>query len=332
MLKSLQLQLDATFGTAVEAHHLTMKSLMVMKKGNNQHYKRAQSEAILQEFDGLLAFINLLDVKSADKCIIPFKIIKSDIHLIHLLKSSGSILIKDLQGNKTYTINPLRGRYIYLPAGLYELHIPKGQSHLSNLYFRCKIFRDGNERPFHFLHPLIEAHRSQSIYSCVSIDFEVGTRTRAHIKHLVSNLKKGKLENEEHIFTAVKELIRLSSEKIFNEYERVDGNEKTALALHDSIRTYCELEGHSFTLTKLAEDFGANFRNLNKIHFKYFNKTMQQYKNEVILKQATDLILAGNPSSNVSDTCNFKHRETFNHFFYRHTGMSPTEYFKTQGK
>lgn len=55
MLKSLQLQLDQPFGAPYEPNHVIMKSLMSMQNGNNQHYKRAQSEAILQEFDGLLA-------------------------------------------------------------------------------------------------------------------------------------------------------------------------------------------------------------------------------------------------------------------------------------
>lgn len=183
MKTTLKIDLQQLFGTACERNQISIRPSIKMAQGTVSYFQNENNEAILQEFDGLLGFINMLDFKLIGKTTVEFHIEQPDLHVFYLMEGQPNMAIIDMQSMKRMLVSPLRGRYFYLPAGKYTFVIPKGRTTIFNFYFRCSIFRDGNERPYQFLHPLIEAHRNAVSTSSCSIDL-IGHRI-AHIDSLL---------------------------------------------------------------------------------------------------------------------------------------------------
>lgn len=330
MIKTLHIQLQQVFKTPAKPCLSAMIPTMVMPCGQQLYYKQEQDEAILQEFDGLLGYINLLDLKLKNNRIIPLHVTGPDIHLIALLTAQSPIHIKELHTDKIYEIKPLRGRYLYLSAGDYELHIPIGHTSIFNFYFRCSIFRDGNERPFEFLHPLINAHHSGSTNSCCSIDFKAATRTRSYIRHLLNNLKKGKLDNEKHILHEIEQLIKLSSEKIFIEYGQFIASRHQAHMIAEELEKRIKDEGQKFIIKDLSNIFGKSKQYLGRIFKNEYELSIQQYRNNLLIVHVKEQLLL---QSNITQTayhCGFNNVQHFNTFFKSMTGISPGAFLVNQ--
>lgn len=330
MKKALQIDLNHIYGTACQQNQITINPSVKMANGTVSYYENQANESILQEFDGLLGFINLLDLKTTGKSTIPLHVTGADIHIIHLLESQSPIQIKDLQTKEVYAVSPSRGRYLYLTAGDYELHIAKGRSSIFNFYFRCKIFRDDNERAFSFLHPLISAHRSSSTTSCCSIDFKVGPRTRTRIYYLLTKLKKGDLDNEEHILRELKELIKLSNEKIFEEYEAIIESRDEAKLIRAELEKRIHEEGQKFIIEDLSQIFGKSIQYIRRIFKKEYKQSLQQYRNDILIMHVKEQLLLLRNSTQTAYQCGFNNTQHFCTFFQKRTGMTPGKYLSDQ--
>lgn len=235
-------------------------------------------------------------------------------------------MVNDLQTKKNIEVSPLRGRYFYLPKGEYELVLPKGRTCICNFYFRCSIFRDENERPFQFLHPLIVAHRNNYPTSNWSIDFRVGPRTTAHIHHLLTKLKKGDLDNEKHILNELNELIKLSNEKIFEEYHKLSGSILKAREARDLIIQYVDQHGQNFSISSVAENIQISHDYLNEIFHQYYDQNASAFKYALLEEKVKSLLLDGISVLNVAYSCGYTESSRLCKFFKKRTALTPTEF------
>lgn len=330
MKTTLQIDYQQLFGASCQPNQMSINTSIKMAHGNVSCYQNEHNEAIIQEFDGLLGFINMLDFKFTSKTTLAFHIEQSDLHVFYFMEGSSTIKIKDLQTENSFEISPLRGRYFYLTAGSYELILPKGRSSICNFYFRCSIFRDGNERSYQFLHPLIDAHRNATLTSSCSIDFRVGPRTRARIQYLLSKLKKGDLDNEKHILQELHELIKLSGEKIFEEYELIIQSTKEAYSIREELAKKIREEGQQFRLEDLSVIFGKSMQYLGRIFKREFNQNLQQYRKKVLITHAKEQLTLLQNVTQVAYACGFNSIQHFGKFFKNATGASPAEHLKNQ--
>lgn len=328
MKKALQIRLANLFGEACQPSHSSLHSRIPMSNGQCSYYRNDCGQACLQEFDGLLGYINLLDVDLPRDIVIPLHIDQADIHIFYLFGTDQAFQIKDPRKDFIYSISSGRGRYIYLPTGDYELYIPLGNYTVVNFYFRCRIFRDGNERPFQFLHPLIEACRGQDSRSCCSIDFRAGERTILLIKTIVANIKKGALDNEDNILWGIKKLINLSTEKIFDEYDKISESQIKAKAAWDLIKHAVERQGQDFKLETIADQLLISEDYLHAVVQDHYGLSPLELKMSFMLELSKKYIMEGMPIDQVAYELGYTAPSSFARFFKKNTGMTATEFFK----
>jgi AraC-like DNA-binding protein len=267
-----------------------------------------------------------LDVELTCDIVIPLHVDQADIHIFYLIGNDQAIQIKDLQQGSIYIISSSRGRYVYLPTGVYELYIPIGKYTLINFYFRGSIFRDGNERPFRFLHPLIDAYRGQDSRSCCSLDFRAGPVTMARIRHLASNLRKGDLDNDHFIYGEFSQLIKLSNSKVHEEYEQLSQSMIYAQKAHDMIEVFVAEYGQDFLLSDLAAALRKSQGYLSEVHTKHFGYNLAECKMKQVEALAKSKLLAGYSTKETAFECGFNSESAFCKFFRRRTDLSPTDY------
>ncbi len=328
MKKALHLHLESVFGASCPLAESTIQPQIALSNGKISHYRQPSGQACLQEFDGLLGYINLLDVAVSSDIVIPVRVKRSDMHIIYVLSDDSAIQIKDIGQQTSYSIACNRGRYFYLTRGDYEIYILAGSCTLVNFYFRGSIFRDGNERPFQFLHHLVDAYRNGDKRSCCSIDFRVGPRTISLMKSIAAKIKKGDLDSEVNILWAIKKLIQLSKEKIFEEYEKISQSQAQSKAAYSAIKQAVAAHGQDFKLEDIAYRFGISKDYLHQLIHSYYGQSPQELKIAFMVRLAKKYIADGMHTDEIAYELGYTSPSSFVRFFKNQTGMTPTAYFK----
>ncbi|MDR6734800.1 helix-turn-helix domain-containing protein [Sphingobacterium sp. 2149] len=328
MKKALHLHLESVFGASCPLAESTIQPQIALFNGKISHYRHPSGQACLQEFDGLLGYINLLDVAVSSDIVIPVRVKRSDMHIIYVFSDESAVQIKDVGQQTSYSITCNRGRYFYLNRGDYEIYIPAGSCTLVNFYFRGSIFRDGNERPFQFLHHLIDAYRNRDRQSCCSIDFRVGPRTVSLMKSIAAKIKKSDLDSEVNILWAIKKLIQLSKEKIFEEYEKISQSQAQSKAAYSAIKQAVAAHGQDFKLEDIAYRFGISKDYLHQLIHSYYGKSPQELKIAFMVRLAKKYIADGMRTDEIAYELGYTSPSSFVRFFKNQTGMTPTAYFK----
>lgn len=328
MKTALQIDIAQVFGQPISPRTDTLKPSISMPNADYQNYENQHSQAYLQQFDGMLGYINILDLHLSADIVIPIQVTRSDIHIFYHIGDDSAIQIKDIRQQTSYSISCNRGRYLYLSTGNYEIHVPAGRYSLLNFYFRGSIFRDGNERPFQFLHPLLHAYRQQDPHACCSIDFRVGTRTISLMKTIAAKIKKGDLDSEVNILWGIKKLIQLSKEKIFEEYEKISESQLKAKEAHAAIKQAVSEHGQDFKLDDIGRQVRISTDYLHQLIQSYYGLSPQELKIKFMLDLAKKYILDGMHTDTIAYELGYASPSSFARFFKKKTGMTATEFFR----
>ncbi|QQT55357.1 AraC family transcriptional regulator [Sphingobacterium multivorum] len=328
MKTALKIDIAAVFGQPISPRTDTLKPSISMPNADYQHYENQHSQACLQQFDGMLGYINILDLQLSADIVIPIQVTRSDIHIFYHIGDESAIQIRDVQKRISYSISCNRGRYFYLTRSDYEIHVPAGRYTLVNFYFRGSIFRDGNERPYQFLHPLLHASRKQDPNSWCSIDFRAGIRTISLLKTIAAKIKKGDLDSEVNILWGIKKLIQLSKEKIFEEYEKISESQLKAKEAHAAIKQAVAEHGQDFKLDDIAWRFGISTDYLHQLIHSYYGLSPQELKIKFMLDLAKKYILDGMHTDTIAYELGYASPSSFARFFKKKTGMTATEFFR----
>lgn len=81
MKTSLHIHLEKQFGPAIEQKQVSIKPSIKMSYSQLSYFYHQIDEVILQEFDGLFGFINMLDFKLNSKRIVPLHSEQADLHI-----------------------------------------------------------------------------------------------------------------------------------------------------------------------------------------------------------------------------------------------------------
>lgn len=328
MKTALKIDIAAVFGQPISPRTDMLKPSISMSNADYQHYENQHNQACLQQFDGMLGYTNILDLYLSADIVIPIQVTRSDIHIFYHIGDNSAIQIKEIRQQISYSISCNRGRYLYLSTGNYEIYVPAGRYSLLNFYFRGSIFRDGNERPFQFLHPLLHAYRQQDPNACCSIDFRVGTRTISLMKTIAAKIKKGDLDSEVNILWGIKKLIQLSKEKIFEEYEKISESQLKAKEAHAAIKQAVAEHGQDFKLDDIAWRFGISTDYLHQLIHSYYGLSPQELKIDFVLELAKRYILDGMSTDTIAYELGYSSPSSFARFFKKKTGTTATEFFR----
>lgn len=326
MKTALQIDIAQLFGEPLGNESTVLQPRIRMSNAACQGYSNPKGQACLQQFDGLLGYINVMDLRLPVDIVIPIQIMRSDIHIFYDITDDSAIQIKDIAQQTSYTISFNRGRYLYLSTGDYELHVPAGLYTIVNFYFRGSIFRDGNERPFQFLHPLIVAYRKKDPNSCCSIDFRVGPRTILLMKTIMANIKKGDLDSEVNILWGIKKLINLSKEKIFEEYDKISESHLKSKEAYTSIKQAVAEYGQDFKLSDIAMRLTISKDYLHLLIQSYYGLSPQELKIAFMLDLAKKYLVDGMHTDTVAYELGYSAPSSFARFFKKRTGMTASDF------
>lgn len=326
MEKSLFFALEEQFTPASGQPALRhLLGVQLMPAATASYYQNETGdEALLQEFDGYLSYLTSLHLYHQERIRIPLRVGRSDLHAFYVLQSTGSILL--LHEKQTFELRTKRGCYFYLPQGDYILEFPAGRSQLFNFYFRGKMFRHHHERHFHFLHDLVEAFRRGGTAPIQSIDFRIGPRTRVLIGQLLERVRYIDLEMELLICLEILALLKISKEKIFEEYEKVYDGSILALRIHEEIRRRVAAVGHEFRIEELPQLFKKSPQYLGKVFKAVFGHSLSRCRKELLTELARDHLLKLGCSTQAAYACGFNSVQQFSNFFKDAAGMRPSEY------
>lgn len=327
MKTALQIDVAQLFGEPLGNENTALHPRIRMSNATCQQYSNPKGQACLQQFDGLLGFINIMDVHIPSDIVIPLRVRHSDIHIFYVITDDSAIQIKDIRQQASYTISFNRGRYIYFPTGDYQLQIPAGRYTIVNFYFRGSIFRDGNERPFQFLHSLILAYRQKDPNICCSIDFRVGPRTILLMKTIMANIKKGDLDSEVNILWGIKKLIKLSKEKIFEEYDKISESHLKSKEAYASIKRAVAEYGQDFKLSDIATQLNISKDYLHLLIHSYYGLSPQELKINLMLDLAKRYIADGMHTDAVAYELGYSAPSSFTRFFKKRAGMTASDFF-----
>jgi len=327
MKKNIHLNLKDDF----QLQHLESKELppqpsILISSAELTYWKNGQEQIIKQEYDGRHGYLFSLDISLVRKRNIKFNIELADIHIIYLLASDQEITILNSSNKKLTSLKTHRAQYLYLPPATYTLNLSKGYSQIFGFYFSGKIFRNGNERPYEFLYNLIEAYRSKSMEAICSQDFKVGVQTKKQIEIICKNLKPHKLNNESFIYSNLVRLIELSLEKINIEHIRVGHDKRAALNASNLLKLYIEDKGQQAKICDLSFDMNINSNTLNRFHKRFFGKSLQELRNEILIEKAKYFLQTGISIKECAYILQYNSPEAFNHFFKNNTGIAPSNY------
>lgn len=329
MKKSLHIDLSAHFGAAVPtAKWQGGKPRLQIRHAITHYYAYGVDIAIEQEFDGYRGYLYSYEMRLRQAISIPVHVDRADMHVLYFVESNTAIKLKD-NIRDICVIGSQRARYLYLPAGEYTLHFPEGELLLFGFYFDGRIFRAGNERPFGFIANLIQAHRHRSTRAYSSIDFKVGKLTRAKIQHICAYLKANDLFNEAFILDGLIQLIKLSRDKVYNEYERVSDPKLLIQRCRELLSEEINRIGNNVKIKAIAAQLHVSPAYLSRLHQKYYGQRINDYREELLLRRIQVLLAQPITLLDVSLQCNFHGPSELSRFFKKKMGLTPIQYRKT---
>lgn len=307
-----------------------IKRSLHMRHAEETYWKRQNEEVILQEFDGQQGYLSHMDLLLDGERCIPFEIDFADLHLVYVLSDDDAVRLYDRHATLLSRVNNLRATYFYLPPDDYHVKLPPGRTTIFGFYFRASIFRNGNDRRYTFLQPLLDAYRERSLLPKASVDFHVGPVTRRYIETLCKNLQTKQLHNESFIMTKLIQLIELSREKIHEEYEKASANQALLNKATRLIEAYVATHGQAFSIQNLADDLGISVAHLYHIFKREVKMPPKTYKDRLVVQRCYEELLMYGQIGDAAERCGFSSVAAFSQFFKKKTGQTPSAFRSAQ--
>ncbi|MFD2556584.1 MULTISPECIES: helix-turn-helix domain-containing protein [Sphingobacterium] len=329
MKKTLHYELSDYFGAAVASKALNHpRPRLSIRHADCSYFVNGEAEAIEQEFDGHYGYLYSHDLWLEEPVSFTIQVDMADLHVLYLMDGQEEIYLLDALQHPICTIAPGRARYLYLPEERYYLSVPESYTQLFGFYFDGQLFRQGNERPFRFLHALIEAYRREATEPQYSIDFRVGPRTKARIQYLLTHLESGQLNTERFVLDGLTELLLISRDKVLEEYEMSSAGKLVAEKVQKLLQQYVAQEGQEFRLSQLGEDLQLSMSYIKRAFLAQYKQSLSSYKNDLLLEKSKLLLALGTSISAVAYDCGYNSLGAFCHFFKKQTGITAQAYIQ----
>ncbi|WP_187444046.1 helix-turn-helix transcriptional regulator [Sphingobacterium phlebotomi] len=300
--------------------------MISIRHATAQHYRQGTDFAIAQEFDARDCYLYSYDIYLLEKLTIPIRTDMADLHVFYLLQGDGAVTLHADTGEPLTSLSPKRARFVYLPSEHYHLHLASGSYCLFGFYFDGGLFRDGNERPFSFLHDVIEAYRANLPEPVGSIDFPAGEHTLNQIRRFCQHIKKGDIENEKFVLQELIGLLKLAKEKIYDAYERTSDPELLIQRCRDLLAGRIAEHGNAVRIRDIANQLHVRHEYLSRLHQQYYQQKLNDYRDALVTEKIRGLLDERYSPQEISHLCGFPGVSELNRYFKRKTGMTPPQY------
>lgn len=331
MRKSALFKTASIFGPALQptqAGNLT--PALRIQDGTITYRKTGSRSCIEQDFKGYLGYLQHFDWVIDRDAVIPVVVKQRDIYAIYAIRTTGRLHLSDSKGWHIAELRKRRARYIYLPPGDYTLHVSAGRHQLFYFYFSIGIFDGGADDTFDFLKPLLEAHRQQSCTPLASRDFGICPVTESYIQFLCKQLKKGDLDSQIFIIDRMKELVKLSLQKIKQEHEPRSHTQALAESAKALIEINTEADGIQYKLDTLADKLNISLNYLHIVFKAETGMSLRKHINTLVCEHAKKHLHSGQSILETAYLCGFADVSGFYKFFKRQTGLTPKQFIDQQ--
>ncbi|MBD1431775.1 helix-turn-helix domain-containing protein [Sphingobacterium sp. DN00404] len=327
MKKSLFLNLEPHFGIprSISVSDIPGPTIPI-QQATVRCYDNGQDYAIEQEFDAKDCYLYSYDFSLLKKRTISVQADMADLHVFYLLQGDAAVALCNDTGEIYTELLPEHGRCAYLPGGRYQLQFEAGTYCLFGFYFDGGLFRDGNERPFSFLHEVIEAYRANLSEPVGSIDFPAGEYTLNQIRRFCQHIKKGDIENEKFVLQELIRLLKLAKEKIYDAYERTTDPELLIQRCRDLLAGRIAKHGNAVRIRDVAGQLHVRHEYLSRLHQQYYQQKLNDYRDGLVTEKIRQLLEEPYTLLEISVLCGFPGVRELNRFFKRKTGMTPAQY------
>lgn len=327
MKKSLHLDLFTHFGLPGRKPSTSVPDPIISIRHADVHYYREGSDyAIVQDFDARDCYFYSYDITLQKNLRIPVHATMADLHACYLLRADQVVTFCANTGETLTTLSPERARFLYLPSGQYQLCLAPGSYCFFGFYFDGGLFRDGNERPFAFLHDVIGAYRANLPEPVVSIDFPAGEHTLGQIRSFCGSIQKGDIKNEKFVLTELIRLFVLAKEKVFDSYERTADPELLIQRCRNLLAGRIAEHGNAVRIRDIANQLHVRHEYLSRLHQQYYQQKLNDYRDALVTEKIRGLLDERYSPQEISHLCGFPGVSELNRFFKRKTGMTPPQY------
>lgn len=333
MRKSFFIETKHVFGASLPLRQVGgLVPSLPFSDGEIIYRKKNGKSCIEQEFKGRLGYLQQYDIVVDEEIILPLTVTQPDLYVAYIMHATQHICLSDTHDTSIVTVNGRRAFYLYLPPAPYCLHLSAGKYHLFGFYFDVGIFDYGGDLEFDFLQPLLEAHRRKAPQPVVSMDFRVGPVTESYIGSLCKNLKKGDLDGQVYIISQLKELIKLSKQKIDSESGIQVRHHDMLQHAKNLIEQGVDAHGMDYAVSSLTKILPMGEGTLYLLFKKHFGITPTHYKKNYIIEKSKMMLITGDTVFGVADKLGFKHGRSFYRVFKKHTSTSPKVYTESLKK
>ncbi|TDS12336.1 AraC family transcriptional regulator [Sphingobacterium paludis] len=282
--------------------------------------------AVLQEFDGQYAYLQLLDIDTPDSLIVSLSAARPDLHALYLLSAEGPIDFSEEKAGQCMALTPKQACFLYLPEGNYGLRVGPGHNQLFTFAFRATIFRKANEPPYHFIQPLVHAHRTQEAAPRASSPHVIDMRSEHLVNRLCVALHPRRLGNDQYILSKVIDLIQFAHEAISAKQGTLQHEERLAKEAYTLLQHYVNEDGQQVRIGQLAAALGRSSRYIQQLLRRHYGYSGHKLKEHMLLEKCKALLADGYSVKACAYICGYSSIEAFHHFFKRHMQENPSSY------
>ncbi|MBL1407646.1 helix-turn-helix domain-containing protein [Sphingobacterium faecale] len=259
---------------------------------------------------------------------LPLACDKADYHLVYPVKATAKVLIHRTAPHPSQACF-VQGQasYIYIPKATVHIELRAGCYLVYGLLINIGIVREIIYREDHFL-MLFRKHRDHNKKLLYQSDsWPIKDRTLFQISRIETVFFNFQKNNEGEVIKLVYAFFDIAEYKQFEVYEKLhEGKElakKARLAIADQIhQTFSTL-----SIGQLHKQLGVGAPYLRRVHQKYYQQTLLQYRDELLLAKAK-LLLVEYSVSEVSNFCGFHQLSSFSDYFLKYTDQRPAHYQK----
>ncbi|KGE13528.1 AraC family transcriptional regulator [Sphingobacterium deserti] len=283
-------------------------------------------QAILQEFDGQHAYLQLLETNIRSPLSLSIAITRPDLHALYLLTADEPISLFPAILPDPGILSVGEACFLYLPKGDFSVYLGSGQSQLFIFAFRATLFRKESDHPYAFIRPLVHAYRTQATAAEATSPYRIDKRSEDLITRLCSSLHSRRLGNDQYILGKVIELIQFAHEAISAARGTQQHEKRLAKEAYTLLRHYVNEEGQQVRITRLAKELGLSGRYIHQLLRTYYGQSGQKLKEQLLLEKSKALLSDGYTVKECAYSCGYSSMEAFHHFFKKHMQETPSNY------